>query len=311
LVKAVVEAARGRVWVSSDVGRGSTFFFTLPLARSPEARRAPVVRSQDTDTTDVLLVEDDASYSRLLVEHLENTGLSVVTTSRAEHALTLLAQTSPRVVLTDLQLAGTMDGWDFLIAVKKMPGFQTTPILVISATETRVRGLALDGAECILKPVPPQGLLEAIHRYLPRLRGKKVLVADDDPRFRTEIVELLRDRGVHVEEAPNGQAALGQLGQRLPDLLILDLLMPEVDGFGVLRRLRQDRKAVNLPVIVTTGMDLLPAQQAYVKRRLGSLVSKKDESPECIARVVQQLTRERHEEDSSLEPLHATPPEAG
>jgi CheY-like chemotaxis protein len=170
---------------------------------------------------------------------------------------------------------------------------QSIPMIIISTNEeANVRGLALAGADYLLKPISPEWLRQAIRRHLPSLSGKRVLVVDDDAAFRRYVVELLATEGnIQVEEAADGREALSRIAQNMPDLLLLDLLILEMDGFEVMHKLRADRRAVNLPVLVVTGKDLLPHEKAYIKRRMASLVSKREASLDYLARIVGQMLR--------------------
>jgi CheY-like chemotaxis protein len=238
--------------------------------------------------TDIVLVEDDAAFAQLLRTHFEGAGLSVAVADRAEGALDLLRQAPPRALLVDLQLTGAMDGWDLLIALKSDPTWQALPVLIISAsTEANSRGLALGGADYLLKPVTQEVLLHAIRRRLPSGAGTTVLVVDDDAVFRGQVgASLAAAAEVQVVEAANGREALAYLAQHMPDLLVLDLLMPDLDGFEVLRQLRADRRAMNLPVLVVTGKDLSPREKAFLTRQLASLVSKQEASLDYFAGIV-------------------------
>jgi PAS domain S-box-containing protein len=290
LVKELVEAHQGRVWVESEVGRGSTFSFTLPVAEQapPTVATPEVMRG---GATDILLVENDPVFAQLLRERFEGAGLSVSTTSYAEQALELTRLTPPRLLLVDIHLAGDMDGWDLLVGLKSDAVLQALPIILVTTSEEpNLRGLALAGADYLPRPVSTAGLRQAIRRQLPALSGKRVLVADDDDAFRRQVVELLAAEGdIQVVEATNGREVLRQVAQRMPDLLLLDLLMPEMDGFEVLHQLRTDKRAMNLPVLVVTGKDLSLPEKAHIKRKMASLVNKKEATVDYFARIVGQV----------------------
>jgi len=287
LVKEIIEAHDGQVWVESELGQGSTFFFTLPqVIQVPK----PLTNGrQPSETIDILLVEDDTAFTELLREQFGHTNLHIVSTAFAEQALELIQQHLPRLIFLDILLAGKMDGWDFLIALKRDRRLASLPVMVITMTEPNTRGLAFRGAEYLPKTVAPELLQQAVEHHLPQPSGKILLIVDDDPNFRQQIIGSLQiSADVRFVEAENGQQALEYIQQQLPDLLILDLLMPQVDGFEVLRQLRSDRKTLTLPVLVMTGADLTSAEKSYLRRGLATLVSKQSVGMEALIQIVEQ-----------------------
>ncbi|NJL36559.1 MAG: response regulator [Leptolyngbyaceae cyanobacterium SM1_4_3] len=287
LVKEIIEAHNGQVWVESELGRGSTFFVTLPQA--VQVPKTLVNSHYPSATIDILLVEDDTAFTELLREQFGHTNLHIVSTAFAEQALELIQQHLPRLIFLDILLAGEMDGWDFLITLKGNRQLASIPVVVITITEPNTRGLVFNGAEYLPKTVAPELLKQAIQHHLPHLAGKVLLIVDDDPNFRQQVIDSLKTGAdVQFVEAANGRQALECIRHQLPDLLILDLLMPQVDGFEVLRQLRSDRKTLTLPVLVMTGAELTLAEKAYLKRGLATLVSKQSVGMEDLIQIVEQ-----------------------
>ena len=292
LVRQIVQMHKGRAWAESTYGEGSTFFVALPCERQEQSESAPLSAAPSRDgraaPPDILIVEDDRSFANLLREHFEGMGFSVGHTRFAEEALALCRDGHPRMLLLDLHLAGAMDGWDLLVTMKHDDALQKVPVVVMMGSDPNVHGLALGGADYVLKSASRESLLQAVRAQLVEPRGKRVLVADDDAVFRTRICHFLRSEEAVVIQASNGREALDKINEEVPDLLVLDLLMPELDGFEVLRRLRNDRRAVNLRTLVVTAKNLGLSEKAYLRRKLASMVGKGEADLDYFCQIVRR-----------------------
>ncbi|MFP5344118.1 MAG: response regulator [Gammaproteobacteria bacterium] len=284
LCKEIVEAHRGRIWAESRAGEGSVFRFTLPAAGVSAAPAAPA------SGADVLLVEDDDAFATLVREHLAEAGWSVRVEATAETALEALHASPPRLILLDIHLAGKMDGWDFLVTVKGDPRLASIPVVITTITEKREKGIALGASDYLVKPFPMERLIASIRRHLSAPEGARVLVVDDDASFRTALAETLRaELRCVVDEAANGTEALTKIGARAPQLVVLDLLMPGMDGFAVLDTLRARADTAALPVLVVTAKDLTPQDKEHLRHGMARVLTKAEYSRERLVALIRTL----------------------
>ncbi len=273
IVKEIVAAHGGRVWAESDgPGCGSTFAFTLPLAR----RAATATEALDLpglpDTPYVLLVEDDAGQVTLIQEHLQPTGLNVVAVSEPAAALRLLQQRLPVGVIMDVCLPEAHIGWELLDAIRQRHSPSQLPVIVTTVMEAHTRGLAAGATEVLVKPFDPRELLGHLQ---PRL-GREVLVVEDEPIITKLVHAVLSRAGYRVRAVGDAPTALEYLATHQPDALIVDLLLPDMDGFALLERVRALPVGGRVPAVVMTARTLRPEDTERLQQ-LGATVLPKSE----------------------------------
>jgi CheY-like chemotaxis protein len=247
--------------VESAPGRGSTFFFTVPaFTAAPEpttGEGAPAV----------LVCDDDASVREILSVVLERCGYCALLTSSGEEALQLAAREQPVAILLDLLMPG-LNGWETAARLKEQPETEHIPVLICSvlssdeATEPAPVGVA----GWVDKPLDEKSLVRALECALtPPLRMSRVLVVEDDADLAGVVTTMFEQHGLETFHAGTGREAL-RLAQRvLPDLLVLDLLLPDSDGFAVVDWLRRHEGLKNVPLVVYTASDLDASQREQLR----------------------------------------------
>ena len=242
LCRRLVEAHGGRIGLESTVGVGSRFTVYLPAINE---RAAPVADKSPTDrapthkpsksASSILIIEDDLSAVRLIRTYLEADGYVVRVAIDGESGLAEARSQVPDAIILDVLLSG-IDGWEVLRRLKTDELLVDVPVVIVTIVDEREVGLALGAVDYLVKPVNRAALLEALARYAPatsRAGGIRVLAVDDDAATLDMIEASLRPKGHEVTRATGGQAALDIARSTPFDLVICDLLMPDVDGFGV------------------------------------------------------------------------------
>ncbi len=252
----------GTVSVQSLAGEGATFAVNLPRELSTEAPPPPVAATgRGAVERRILVVDDDEATRRLLRFELEPYGLQVLEATDGAHALAIAREQKPDAIILDVVMP-RLDGWSTLRTLKAAEATRHIPVLVHSVVDNRAFGFALGAFEHLVKPVSGQAIVEALKRAGLLGGGAEVLVADDDPDIRNLLEKELATAGFRVRTARDGAEALESLSRERPAAVVLDLLMPEPDGFEVLYRIRDDAALRSVPVVVLTGKDLTAADYA-------------------------------------------------
>ncbi|HWO39603.1 MAG TPA: response regulator, partial [Candidatus Acidoferrum sp.] len=305
ITKRLVEQQGGRISVESELGKGSRFTFTL-IAVEPtsvvnpigEPAKSPLVTVSGRLTPLVLIVDDEVPARELLASYLEPEYRVAMAESGVE-AIKEAQRLRPDAITLDVMMPGS-DGFETLAELRKNPATADIPVIILSIVDQEQVGFALGAADYLIKPVRKPMLLEAIHRHVraPADEDSSILLVDDDPRALELLQEALRSAGYEVQSVRSGARALEVLANKVVGAILLDLLLPGMDGFQVIRHVRQEPALKDLPIIVMTAKNLSREEIALLHRETQGLLQKGGSWKQQLIAEVGRVTR-RHKRAKS------------
>jgi signal transduction histidine kinase/CheY-like chemotaxis protein len=255
----------GDVLVRSELGEGSTFVVTLPAVYPVADETRPPERAEGTAGT-VLVIDDERTTHNLLERELGARGYRVVHAAGGREGLRLAREMRPDAITLDI-IMPELDGWAVLRELKADMDLRSIPVVLVTILGDREMGYALGAADYLTKPIDPDALLGALGRFHAGDGEIPVMVVDDDPMTREMLRRILSKRGWSVTEAADGSDALSGLGRTRPAVVLLDLMMPGMDGFEVLDAMRREATWRDIPVVVVTAKDLTAEEVTWLNQR--------------------------------------------
>ena len=289
----------GDVTVASEPGKGSVFTVRLP-AGAERATRAATNGGRPPSTDCVLVVDDDATARELIADQLKAEGFSVATAAGGLEGLKLAKDLRPIAITLDVMMPD-LDGWSVLAALRQDPELAEIPVIIITILDEHRRGVALGAAGYLTKPIDRERLHRMVSRFRASARPTRVLLVEDDKDQRERLRGWLQGEQWVVQESANGREALTRLQADKPDVILLDLMMPEMDGFAVVAALQKEPRWRDIPVIVITARDLDAKDRERLNSGVQSVLVKETFRPRELVERIRQLVQSKPQVGSEME----------
>ncbi|MCV6637133.1 response regulator [Candidatus Albibeggiatoa sp. nov. NOAA] len=286
----------GDIKVESELGKGTTFIVSLPAeVNQPQVpykprqsvKDFPAMQPTESNAKLILVIDDEAETRFLISEHLQKLGYQVVVAASGKEGLNLARKLHPEAITLDVMMPET-DGWTVLSQLKSDPNLKHIPVIMLSMMDDPQKGYMLGATDYLSKPINRETLVQALEKC--GFDGNKkatILVAEDNEMTRMMMQQTLERLGCEVLLAENGQVALDLLEKHTPDLILLDLMMPIVDGFSFAERLRQQPEWCKIPIIVLTAKDLSSKERRQLEQYVTTIFQKGSYQKKTLLKEIQ------------------------
>lgn len=300
IVYKLIQLLQGEITVNSVQNAGTTFRFTLPryhldYKKINQSLLLPAAKLGKANTVlkskRILLIEDDESARLICKKYLENEGYEVMVAVNGADGVKMIKQYEFGVIILDIVLPD-ISGWEILTIIKSSPETKDTVVLVVSMVDDKNKGFALGANDYLIKPITREQILAILDKYTPHSSMMNLLIVDDDDNARYAIRRTLeKSKGVTVKEAENGSIAMNIIKNNHIDLIILDLMMPVMDGFEFIDQMRLTPYWETIPIIVSTAKTLTEEDQKRLAGRVANILQKGQCSNENLVSMINKALK--------------------
>ena len=294
--RSLAQLLEGDLRVVSEVGVGSKFTFSFSIMygqKDEEPSAQSTQRGMEGDEPLILVIDDNEDAIYLMREMLVAAGYQVAVARNGNHGLSLAGELMPFAITLDIMMP-KKDGWQVLHDLKANPATKSIPVILISIVDQKALGYRLGAEDYLVKPLQEDEILHSLE-HIKRRGGdkplKRLLVVDDDPSVVDMISQLLEGKQYQVEAAFDGLDALEKIRTNKPDAILLDLMMPRLDGFGLIDHLKQDPALASLPVIVLTAKLLSQKEKDALRKTVGQVIQKQGISGEELLSEIRETIK--------------------
>ena len=298
ICKRLTEMMNGTIELESEKGKGTTIRICLPPGDTRSESDAPN-RDENSNAPVILVIDDEENDRELVSRVLSKRGFHVEVAASGQAGIELAARLRPAAIVLDVQMP-RMSGWDVLSALKLSEKTSNIPVIMLTVMHQEEIGRALGAVDYLIKPLQPKTLVEILRKHVPTDSGRVLVVEDDEPT-RELMTRTLRSAGHVVFEAENGRVGLDRLEEANPQVIVLDLMMPVMDGMMFLHHLRAMERYANVPVIVATAQMLTDADRQRLAETAQQVIEKKAHSRTELLSLIADEIRTR---------IESAPPEA-
>jgi CheY-like chemotaxis protein len=291
----------GDLIAASELGKGATFTLTIPVqygrksaspadARPDTVQRAEASARTDSSKKQVLVIDDDPDAAYILQESLSQNEFTVLNAPDGPAGLQMARDRQPDAILLDILMPET-DGWQVLNDLKTDKTTADIPVVLLTIVDKKALGFKLGAAAYLLKPLDPAAVLDALRRVIGEKEHphRHILVVDDDPHVAEMLRQTLPESEFVLASAEDGEAGLQAIQARRPDVILLDLMMPKLDGFGVIERLRADPELRNIPIIVISAKDLTEGESNTLKVSVAFVMKKQGFNSDLLMQEINSV----------------------